>query len=595
MMEGGELDNVLHHLGIDPSENTLDVIYQLMNCTLQCLGGIRLLFEKLERERIAQHVTAVEEANQYKTQLGLQHWSVKRAFSFATDRMMYEINRTTTNSEIHNLNPSRHLIESFPNGACYLKKEWLAAHWTILGDARFEEERIVSQELKNDQLQEQILVLDNLSSVFPSCFKEADNFCRSVFHFAARLDSVPLFNSVCENARKAFPNSGDGLTITNATVVGVLPLHNAARFSPSLPLFLRVEQECKEALTKCDDDGMTPLHWAAAKNQNIDIIRHLLKTCPAGSIEAPNQEGYLPLHLAGQNDCLEVVQLIYETFPKAIGYQDQEGGFPIHHACSLSKNIEVVKFLYERYPDSILHPQHHGITPLHLAASQNDFLDLFRFILSKSPDSLFIRDAVHCLPVDCLIMRFEYGVDQKLFFCYHYLLQMAAASSHPFDDFDGYSLRLSENSDNDGKSITSAENDLITKGDAVARTFLTYRFPNSLQLKRLNRLARKLSVLLCITLSRTNVENINEEKIITQLIQNYHLELLLTTKTSKFDRKPSRSSQPFHHCSQSDKNYIQAKKECSLFIVLAKLCRTYISPYHNDIPSGILRVVIDFL
>lgn len=428
-----DLDSILHHLGIDPSENSLDIISQLMNRTLQCLGSIRLLFEQLEKERISKYTTVINEANLYKKK-EQEYWAIKKAFAFANDRMIHEIMRS---EEIHNLNPARHIIESFPCEESYGKKEWLAAHWTVLGKNNYdhpahdEQEDISistrtttttdSMEVVSSQLvtpvDEQIVVLDQLADIYPSSFKEVDKEKRSILHIAARLDSIPLFDAVLKNCKRT-----KGITVKDSNLNGALPLHNAARFSKSSSLFLHVEDEYKEALIMKNKEGMLPLHWAAAKNRSVEIVKHLIDTYPE-CIRIPNDEGYLPLHLAGQNDCLEVVQAIYDAYPDAISIHDHDGGLPIHHACSITKNLDVVKFLYEKYPPAITQSQEHGITPLHLAASQNDCPALFHFIIDKAPESLYIRDAVGCLPIDCLIMRIKYGVTPQLLECLRIFFQ----------------------------------------------------------------------------------------------------------------------------------------------------------------------------
>jgi ankyrin repeat protein len=579
-----DLDTILHHLGIDPSEPRLDIICQLMNCTLQCMGGIRQLFEKLEKERITQQVTAVEGADRFNCR-AMEYQSLKRAFTYATDRMTYEMNRS---QEIHNLNPSRHLVESFPNSESYLKKEWCAAHWTILGDTRFEEECPVQSVLQKepdglkDAHVEQMIVLDYLSIIMPTTFQETDKEHRSVLHFAARLDSVSLFDNVRSNCQKV-----KGYSVKDANHNGALPLHNTARFSKSLPVFLRVEEEYAEALIAKNHEGMMPLHWAAAKNHSVEIVQHLIERYPA-SIRIPNDEGYLPLHLAGQNDCLAVVKLIFLAFPEAIRVLDSDGGLPIHHACSLSKNIEVIKFLYEQYPESIFQAQDHGITALHLAASQNDFPELFRFILSKSPHSLFIRDSVNCLPMDCLTMRFKYGIDDKLLSCFHLLLTASAASAassqaeqeHQAMNFILPSSEEADNNTTDNDETTTSSSfscnvDVLVRNDFVTRIYLSHFLPNHPQLRMLNKVARKLSILFCVRLSRMN-DFLGKEPIVQQLmVQHAKEELLMKRKGKDF--------------------IALAEQDYNVFVVLTRLCQKFMSPESNEIPSGILRIVITFL
>jgi hypothetical protein len=172
--------------------------------------------------------------------------------------------------------------------------------------------------------------------------------------------------------------------------------------SLSATLFDRVADAFPTALRVINNDGMLPLHWAAAKSRSLPIIQRLLTAHPEAVSQA-NAEGYLPLHCAGQNDDLNIVRTIYQAFPEAISIRDHEGGLPLHHACCFTENVQVVRFLYEAYKDGITVAQDHGgIAPIHLAASQNDSPEIIRFILSVCPQTAALRDddgwcAAHCL------------------------------------------------------------------------------------------------------------------------------------------------------------------------------------------------------
>jgi ankyrin repeat protein len=151
-----------------------------------------------------------------------------------------------------------------------------------------------------------------------------------------------------------------------------------------------------------NNNGTLPLHWAAAKNSNTNVINSLLRAYPS-AIRMPDHEGSLPLHSAGQNKYLHIVKVIYDAFPEAIAMPDSEGGVPLHHACCFNSNLDVVKFMHDAYPDGIRLAQSNGIMPIHLAASQNPSADVMRFILSNCPESAFAVDNHGWLPLHCLI------------------------------------------------------------------------------------------------------------------------------------------------------------------------------------------------
>lgn len=403
------LQSFLHHVGIDSDGDRLHILMELMSLCMQSLGAVRILATDIENSRKADVAAQIASHGDLED-AGLSHWALRKSFSFAAKRMLSHILKADSP---HNLDPARHVVESFPGSADIIRQDWLAAHWAVLGDpdCDYNEpcceqagnhcscpnvESFLSPQDESVASDERPLVLDHLVSYAPNAIVEKDIEGRTVLHIASRLSSTTLFDCVLRHAKM---RDVDMLLLPNHN--GALPLHNTARFSRSPSMLDRVASAYPTALIAINNDAMLPLHWAAAKNRSVNIINKLLAVDPA-HVRTPNAEGYLPLHCAGQNDCLEVVRAIYQAFPDAIHTKDLEGGLPLHHACCLNENAAVVKLLYEAFQDAILTPQHDGVTPLHLAASQNESPDVINYILSVCPEAAFVQDregwcAIHCL------------------------------------------------------------------------------------------------------------------------------------------------------------------------------------------------------
>lgn len=407
-----KLTAFLHHVGIDPEGDQMGTLMELMNFSLQCIGAVRILAMKIEKARRVAWTTSIDKQIDYE-RVGFAQWSLRKVFSFAAKRIL---NHVVDAEQVHNLDPSRHIIESFPAVSAVVSHNWLAAHWAILGDpdkhdftAKPHPEHDPEHEEEEAADDERLCLLDCLVPYQPSTVREVDSEGRTVLHIAARLHSVPLFHSVL-----ALCGRFNGCTLATANLNGALPLHNAARFNRSEQVFSSVAQAYPAALTAENNDGMLPLHWAAAKGRSVAIIRSLLAAHPL-AVTTANWEGYLPLHCACQNDALDVVRLIFEANPDAIKVRDTDGGLPLHHACCMTDEVQVVRFLHEAYDKAMAIAQEHGgCTPLHLAASVGSRPDIIRYILSVCPGAAAVKDGTGWCAAHCLLKEATAWNDRRL-------------------------------------------------------------------------------------------------------------------------------------------------------------------------------------
>ena len=139
--------------------------------------------------------------------------------------------------------------------------------------------------------------------------------------------------------------------------------------------------EIVELLTKFsrvdikDDNGNTPMHVAALKNQ-VEISAYLKTNYQTTNIT--NDSGFTPLHYAAESGHTEVVKILYES---QCNPRNVWGNTPLHYAAS-EGHLEVVSFFLEHLEN--IHPTNHlGDTPLHNAARDGHF-EVVECFLKKS-------------------------------------------------------------------------------------------------------------------------------------------------------------------------------------------------------------------
>ena len=149
---------------------------------------------------------------------------------------------------------------------------------------------------------------------------------------------------------------------------GHTPLHYAAGLNAN-PGVVTALLKARAALEARDKDGWTPLHIAAAENENPGVVTVLLKA--GAKIEARDKDGHTPLHIAakyGGNP--EVVTMLLKAGAPLEAQEDKYGGTPLHWA-GLNANPAVVMALLKAGA-KIEARDYIGSTPLHWAAADNE-------------------------------------------------------------------------------------------------------------------------------------------------------------------------------------------------------------------------------
>jgi len=161
------------------------------------------------------------------------------------------------------------------------------------------------------------------------------------------------------------------------------------------------------AVSKMDDDGYTPLHWAVNKpDPQPNVIRRLLDEYPEAAASACNN-GTLPLHwcVSRESPNIEILSQLVSVYPDAVRTFCSEGWLPIHRLVDrASPSLEVVNILYNIYPQSLLCSTTDGRLPLHLAIDNSEVsYDVINLLIQACPEALEQTDDEGYLPLHILM------------------------------------------------------------------------------------------------------------------------------------------------------------------------------------------------
>ncbi|MED6110568.1 hypothetical protein PIB30_044333 [Stylosanthes scabra] len=168
---------------------------------------------------------------------------------------------------------------------------------------------------------------------------------------------------------------------------GDSPLHSAIR-AGNMELVLGIisengEEELKELLSKTNYSGETAL-YVAAENDNLDIVKELIKHHDIGLAGFKAKNGFDAFHIAAKNGNLEILKVLMEAIPEVSMTVDMSNTTALHTAAAQG-HIEVVNFLLEKGSSLISIAKSNGKTVLHSAA-RNGHVEVIKALLSREPE-----------------------------------------------------------------------------------------------------------------------------------------------------------------------------------------------------------------
>ena len=133
--------------------------------------------------------------------------------------------------------------------------------------------------------------------------------------------------------------------------------------------------------------GDTPFHYACMSNENLEIIKFLLKNCGKGDIKKTLSE-ILIKYQKDKNLIKKYseknLKKIYLDEKNILMIQNNYGDIALHLACSSNRNLEIIKFLVKESEDFLLDLEDcHGHKPFHYAFRFNENVEICKFLIMK--------------------------------------------------------------------------------------------------------------------------------------------------------------------------------------------------------------------
>ena len=149
-----------------------------------------------------------------------------------------------------------------------------------------------------------------------------------------------------------------GFSVKDRDDGGLTPLHWAARKTPD-PDVITFLLEAGADVNARDGLGSTPLHWAAALSSNPDVITTLIKA--GADVNARDGSGRMPLHDAGENSNPDIIIALIRAGAD-VNARSKRGNTPLHAAAAENSNPDVITALLEAGADGSLMNEY-GSTP----------------------------------------------------------------------------------------------------------------------------------------------------------------------------------------------------------------------------------------
>ena len=143
---------------------------------------------------------------------------------------------------------------------------------------------------------------------------------------------------------------------------GDTTLHVAARYGNVEIIQFLVDEGTEGLDVNGKNRGcLTPLHWAAYENADVEAVKHLVSL--GANIHAEDKDGNTALHLAARNNVNVEVAKFLVSEGANVHAEDQYGLTPLHWAAGWNENNAVVRFLVSAGAD-INATDKSGNTPL---------------------------------------------------------------------------------------------------------------------------------------------------------------------------------------------------------------------------------------
>jgi ankyrin repeat protein/ubiquitin len=173
-----------------------------------------------------------------------------------------------------------------------------------------------------------------------------------------------------------------------------IPLHSAVssfRASEEMVAWLLKEGA---SVTRKDEDGQTPLHIAAGRGCDVEILKQLLAA--GASIDESTNDGETPLHSATDRGEVDTVKFLLSRGAQ-VDARANDGETPLCHAAYRGE-VEVARALMEAGA-SVDAADEQGNCPMHIAAGRGNEIEIVK-VLCEVGASADVRNQDNKTPLD---------------------------------------------------------------------------------------------------------------------------------------------------------------------------------------------------
>ena len=138
-----------------------------------------------------------------------------------------------------------------------------------------------------------------------------------------------------------------------------------------------------EDINSIDNEGLSPLHWFAACNPNVNIMQQVLES--GSDVNSRSKTGFTALHAAAAyNSNPDIVRLLLEN-KASVNARNENGLTPLHGAAAFNPNPEFISVLIKA-DARIDSSSGRAVTPLLSAAAFTSSTEVIRILANSGAD-----------------------------------------------------------------------------------------------------------------------------------------------------------------------------------------------------------------
>ncbi|OMO71948.1 hypothetical protein CCACVL1_18010 [Corchorus capsularis] len=177
---------------------------------------------------------------------------------------------------------------------------------------------------------------------------------------------------------------------------------------------LNYGEKCQSSLSKTDEHGWTPLHYAVHFGA-VDICKLFLRYIDSSTAYIRDNDGMSLIHIAAREGETMILQILGNRYPEMWDLQDNKGQTILHLAIARGK-LDSVKCILatDLSHDGLINQQdNEGNTALHLAIMQIDNRKIFKLLIKDTRVDKTITNMEGLAVIDILLLNKELGYFEK--------------------------------------------------------------------------------------------------------------------------------------------------------------------------------------